>query len=302
MRNQGNNDTCEVAIIGAGPAGIAAALQLKRMGVDFVIFEKDAVGGLLKNANRVENYPGFPPGIPGPELVGLFKRQLRRAHIAVRNEEVNKLDFAGGRFLVETARGVLMSRLAVIASGTRPKEITDVEIPAAAQKRIYYEMHPLIKLTGKKIVIIGAGDAAFDYSLSLSGKNHVLILNRGERTKCLPVLYKKAMEVPRINYLKNISLTGIAADSREGVRMVCRGRRGFLMIRAEYVLCAVGRHPVLDFISKKITGTGEQLQRRRLLYVIGDVRGGFARQTAIAVGDGVRSAMEIGRRLCEGKR
>ncbi|MDP8228420.1 MAG: NAD(P)/FAD-dependent oxidoreductase, partial [Candidatus Electryoneaceae bacterium] len=61
-----------VAIIGAGPAGIAAVIQLQRYGVDPVILEKDAVGGLLRSANLIENYPGFPNGISGPRLVQLM--------------------------------------------------------------------------------------------------------------------------------------------------------------------------------------------------------------------------------------
>ena len=73
----------EVAIIGAGPSGIATAIQLKRYGIEPVILEKEEIGGVLKNANLVENYPGFPDGISGPELVKLFKKQVEnRRHLA----------------------------------------------------------------------------------------------------------------------------------------------------------------------------------------------------------------------------
>ena len=67
-----------VAIIGAGPAGLAAAIQLQRYGIDALLLEAEAVGGLLRNANLVENYPGFPQGIPGMELARLFAGQLER--------------------------------------------------------------------------------------------------------------------------------------------------------------------------------------------------------------------------------
>ncbi len=291
-----------MTIIGAGPAGIATAIQLKRMGIGFTLFEKNEVGGLLKNANLVENYPGFPSGITGVALVDLFKRQLRKANITVRNEEVKKLDFVGGRFLVETSSEPLRSRLVVIASGTKPKEITGLEIPAAARKMIFYEIHPLKKIAGRKIVVVGAGDAAFDYGLSLSRKNEVFIINRGERTKCLPVLLKKVAASPRITYMKNIAIAGIAGDSRESVRIECRSRKGFVMLRAHFVVFAIGRKVELDFLAKNITGQSERLQRRRFLYLVGDVHGRFARQTAIAVGDGVGAAMAIGRKLCKDKR
>jgi len=297
-----NNNEKAVTIIGAGPAGIATALQLKRMGIGFIIFEKNEVGGLLKNANLVENYPGFPSGITGAALADRFKRQLRKANIRVRNEEVKKLDFAEGRFLVETPSKLLRSRLVVIASGTKPKEIADLEIPAAVRKKIFYEIYLLKKIAGRKIVIVGAGDAAFDYGLSLSGKNDVFIVNRGEKTKCLPVLLKKVAASPRITYLKNIAIASIAGDSRENVRIECRSRKGFTTLRADFVVFAIGRTVELDFLTKNITGQSGRLQRRRLLSLVGDVHGRFARQTAIAVGDGVGAAMAIGRKLCEDKR
>ncbi len=68
----------EVIIIGAGPAGMTAAIQLKRYGIPFVLLEKERVGGLLWNANLVENYPGFPAGVSGPRLVGLIEKQMER--------------------------------------------------------------------------------------------------------------------------------------------------------------------------------------------------------------------------------
>jgi len=81
----------DVVIIGAGPAGISAAIQLKRYGIEPTLLEKEEIGGLLKNANLVENYPGFPNGVPGPELVKLFKKQLENAQIKVHFEKVLKL-------------------------------------------------------------------------------------------------------------------------------------------------------------------------------------------------------------------
>ena len=78
----------DVAIIGAGPAGIAAAIQCHRQGIDFILFEQAQVGGLLNNAHLVENYPGFPAGIAGRFLIDKFSRQLSNLSVAVITEQV----------------------------------------------------------------------------------------------------------------------------------------------------------------------------------------------------------------------
>ncbi len=84
-----------VAIIGAGPAGIAAAIQLKRQSVPFTIFEQNEVGGLLRNANWIENYPGFPKGISGLNLIEQFQKHLNQWQIQVKTEsvEAHKMHF-----------------------------------------------------------------------------------------------------------------------------------------------------------------------------------------------------------------
>ena len=96
----------EVLIIGAGPAGIAAAMQLKRYGLDPHIVECSAIGGLLHNANLVENYPGFPGGIPGPKLVSLLKQHVRDLHLRLTYGEVTRLDIVDGVFRAKTSVAV----------------------------------------------------------------------------------------------------------------------------------------------------------------------------------------------------
>jgi thioredoxin reductase (NADPH) len=97
-----------VAIIGAGPAGLMAALQLRRYEIDILLVEADRVGGLLHNANRVENYPGFPGGAPGVELVRRFEAQVRAVGIEVTRDKVSELDYSGESFTVRTQRHVGM--------------------------------------------------------------------------------------------------------------------------------------------------------------------------------------------------
>src|SRR4030067_3593524 len=98
-------DIEDVIIIGGGPAGIAAAIQLKRYGLNPLIFERGALGGLLRNANLVENYPGFPGGISGMKLVGLLEQQARDFALRVTYAAVIRVDRAAGSFQVKTRQG-----------------------------------------------------------------------------------------------------------------------------------------------------------------------------------------------------
>ena len=93
----------KVAIIGAGPAGISSAIQLKRFGIDPIVFESDQIGGLLHNANLVENYPGFPDGISGEKLCMLFIEQFNKCNTNIINEEVITLDYIDNEFMPLTS-------------------------------------------------------------------------------------------------------------------------------------------------------------------------------------------------------
>jgi thioredoxin reductase len=292
-------ETHEVLIIGAGPAGLATAIQLKRYGIAPLIFERDQIGGLLWNANLVENYPGFPAGITGPRLVRLFEQQARRLSIQVLFEEVLELSFGGGLFQVTTARHVYHSRVAVIASGTKPREVLDLSIPPDLQKRISYEVHPRLGLQGQRIAIIGAGDAAFDYALNLGRENDVIILNRSVQTSCLPLLRERASASPRITYCPNMRVTRIAGTPSGDLKLDCTSFDGVTSIYASYIIIAVGRDPQLDFISSALLEQAEHLHEQGILYIIGDVKNGIYRQTAIAVGEGVLAAMKIHQYLKE---
>ena len=89
----------DVAIIGAGPAGIATAIQLKRYDIDALIFEKDEIGGLIRNANKIGNYPGYPKGISGIRFVELMKMHLANSCINVINQPIDNLEFEDGLFI-----------------------------------------------------------------------------------------------------------------------------------------------------------------------------------------------------------
>ena len=283
----------EVVIIGAGPSGLATALQLERYGIKPLIIEKDNIGGLLHNANLVENYPGFPGGIPGPELVNLIEQQVKAHEINILHGKVEKLNYSDERFEFLVSGRKFHSNLAVIATGTKPREFKEFDIPEIIQERVCYEVYPLLKLKNKQIAIVGAGDAAFDYGLNLAQENEIFILNRSRTISCLRLLKARADQNPRIHYSPETSIASISTKPAGGIILECKTPLETRLLAVDYLVGAIGRDPNLDFISGQFLEIAIQLENSGKLYYVGDVVNGLYRQTAIAVGDGILAAMKI---------
>jgi thioredoxin reductase len=278
----------EVVIIGAGPAGITAAIQLKRYGIPFVLLEKERVGGLLWNANLVENYPGFPAGVSGPKLIGLLEKQLERIGVEVSYDYVLRVakNINKPKFQIQTQKTTFSTSQLIIAAGTRPVPIP-LDIPENCQRKVFSEVRPLLEMHDMRIVVVGAGDAAFDYALNLVKKrNFVTIINRGGDVKCLGLLWERAIAEAAIEYRANTPVKAVELDEARG-KLKVRTEAG-ASITADFLLFAIGRVPQTEFLS------AEHMNRHTEgLYFVGDVKNGLYRQAAIAAGDGLRAAMDI---------
>ena len=264
--------TEQVTIIGAGPAGIAAGIQLKRYGITPMVLERETVGGLLRNANLVENYPGFPNGISGPKLIQLIDAQRKAASLEVSFQDVLEVDREGELFVVKTDKESFYTRILVVASGTKPRKFTDLEIPKELSGKVFHEVYPLVEEKGKHIAIIGGGDAAFDYAINLYKTNRVTILNRSKTKKCLPLLWERVQKIAEIRYMDEIVVDKLEPGNGEGLRLVCAGAEGEKIIEVSYLIGAIGREPNLDFLSKSIEEEIGGLQTSGVLVLIGDVK------------------------------
>lgn len=283
----------EVVIIGAGPAGVAAAIQLRRYGVRFVLLERERIGGLLWNANLVENYPGFPNGITGPRLVGLFEKQMGRLGVDVVLDEVTALDVEESLPIVKARSNSYCPQVVVVASGTTPRPFP-LNIPANVRGRVFSTVSPILKARNKHVVIVGAGDAALDQALNLLRRNTVTILNRNSAVPGLPLLWERVQSSAGFNYCDETNVADIAAsEESRSLTLQCESNGTRSTISADYAIFALGRESEMGFLSPRTLELESTLVERGHLYFIGDVKNGLLRQTAIAAGDGLRAAMQI---------
>jgi len=294
----------DIAIIGAGPAGIASAIYLKRAGLSPVVFERDEPGGLLLNANLVENYPGFPKGISGLDLVSRMIEQLNSNNIKIEKETVKSVDHIKNGFEIVTDSQNYFSRNVILATGTRPKKIELRGINRITRKRVFYEIVklPIEEEKRKRILIIGGGDAAFDYAINLRNRGHrAIIVSRSEMT-CLPLLKRRARKAG-IQILSEVELNLVKEEKNE-IILIGRRKQRRIEIKGDYLLIACGREPNLTILSSRLKKNlfGKFNPPRTNvpgLYMIGDVIRGKHRQTGVAVGDGVLAAMLIADHMIE---
>ena len=285
-----------VSVIGAGPAGISLAIQLKRFGIGFFLFEKKRVGGLLRNGYLIENYPGFPKGISGENLSDLFGKHLDLLDIDViySKVEVVKFDRKKNRFKIFFDRGIYFSDYVVFATGTVPVYPESVDgFSDEIKGNIFFEITELIGLSGKNFLIIGGGDAAFDYALSLSGSNNTTIALRSNKPRALSTLVERVRMSDKSEILSGVYIKSIEHNSDGKLIVSFLGGSENFSIRFDSVIFATGRvsDNVLYTELYRDNNLPDMIKERAL--IIGDAKNGIFRQVSIAVGDGLKTAMEI---------
>ncbi len=282
-------------IIGGGPAGISAALQLQRFGLRTVLFEKNELGGLMLNANLVENYPGFPSGASGRKLAMNFKKQLENTcvrWIKLNVEAVTKDDTT---FQICTDGKIFQAHTVIIATGSVPKKLNILGEKILESKRLFYDVRNIPNCHNKKIAIVGSGDIAFDYSLTMAKQGaKVIILSRSKVrpikplarliSLCKNITIQDSIEIEKIN------------DNKQAI--VVYGVGGQTAI-VDFIIVAIGRIPSLGILPKewrKVLLCNPAGLENKGLFLAGDVTGGF-RYIGIAVGHGLNAAMKVERFL-----
>ena len=267
----------KVAVIGAGPAGMAATIQLVRSGHDVQVFEKERVGGLLWNARWVDNYPGFPGGISGPELATLMEKQFLGHIDNIIINEVHEIEKTGTGFSI---KGLDFDGV-ILCTGTAPKKAGFTgEDELAAAGLLLYGIAEADDWRGvKEVAIIGGGEASMDMALNLAKSGiRVTILYRSEPEGIL-ALKQMAFTEEGINWLE-----GEVQEARMEEKAILKTETAELSF--DRVNVAVGGEAMMPrFVGFDLDNPPPGL------LIAGDVVRGGLGQTAIAVGDGIEMAM-----------
>lgn len=277
-----------IAVIGAGPAGIAAAIQLARAGHEVSVYEQSRIGGNLWNAGFVENYPGFPGGITGRNLADLMESQFYEHEFTVRTASVSEIRKIDAGYLVVSEKEETFDGI-IICTGTVPRKAGfPGEEELARAGLLHYGISRLKNLPESgDALVIGGGESSMDMALSLAEMGlRTVLLHRSELRGIRNLLDEIAAE-DYISLLQGNVLGARQHGEKAVIQVETAGGKEEKPF--DLVLVAVGRERNLPKL------TGIDAENSPGFRIAGDARHGGLGQTAMAVGDGVRAAMEVGR-------
>lgn len=296
-------DYSDLAIVGAGPTGMAAAIYTTREDIKTVLFEPGAVGGLTSTTDRIDNYPGFPDGVGGLDLADNLEKQARRFGAEFRlGVKVIGITDQGRYKQIETSAGMHYAKSVLIATGSRYRRL---EVPGEAEltsKGVHYCATcdgPVYK--GKEVFVIGGGNSAMQESLFLSKfASKITLLVRGTALKGSEFLIKKVTSMPNLTIQYNSAVKSLKRENARVVIDVVEGDHE-TKLETDGVFVFIGLTPNTQWIKPPIrldeagfVKTDKTLQTNMPgVYAAGDVRSGSTLQIASAVGEGVTAALMI---------
>jgi thioredoxin reductase (NADPH) len=287
-----------ILIAGAGPAGVACAIQLKRSNVKFLLISEN-VGGLVRNANLIENLAGFSKGISGKDYAHLLKEHLKNLSIPVIFEKILKIESSNDKTRVFTEHQIYSCQFLVFALGTIPKMLNVPGESYCFQKGLLkYEVVNVIPILHKRDIssccIIGSGDAAYDYALNLAKYiSQVFILQRNEKSKALPLLQERVNKNPRISVITNVSIEKFCLIRQNEVQLFLNSLSDLTTINTSLVVVAIGREPNSSLLSSINAIDNQKDEEKSRILFIGDIKNANKRQISLALGNGISVAMEL---------
>jgi thioredoxin reductase (NADPH) len=300
--------TYQVVIIGGGPAGLTAGLYCARSRFDTLLIERGVIGGQITNAERVENYPGFPKGISGIELGRLIHEQATSYGLETLLAEVTKAVPNQRHNLASTSEGDFVSESIIIASGSQFRKLGVPGEDKFVGKGVSYCATcdgPLFK--GKTVAVIGGGDAAVTEALYLSKfASSVKVIHRRNQLRASKILQERAMAEPRIELIWDTVVTQIEGDGVVKQLMLKNTKNVKISIlELAGIFVAIGSEPnsaqwrgLLRLNEEGYIITNELMETKIPgIFAAGDVRHNSARQAITAAGDGATAAMSAARFL-----
>ena len=296
-------NTRELLILGGGPAGYTAAIYGARAGLSPLVLEMAGPGGQMATTNEVENYPGFPEGIGGPELALLMQQQAHRLGAETRNEMVLEVDLAGDVKRIRTDGGVYEARAVIIATGATPRMMG---VPGEAELRgmgvSYCATCDGFFSRNMDVCVVGGGDTAIEDALFLSNVcKSVTLIHRRDAFRAAKGLVKKLDRVENITLMMDtlpVRVNGKMQVDSLRVKNKHTGEEQELSCAGVFV--AVGQVPHSELYKGQIEmdeagyilADGETLMTSMPgVFVAGDIRKKGLRQILTAAADGAIAAV-----------
>ncbi|MFZ0514260.1 MAG: thioredoxin-disulfide reductase [Candidatus Nitrosopolaris sp.] len=310
--NSGKVSLYEVIIIGSGPAGYTAGIYTSRARLKTLLVTGTLPGGQLMTTSEVENYPGFPNGIFGPELMMNMRQQAERFGTIAIDDEVIQVDFKQRPFKITTSSEIFESESVIVCTGASPRKLGIKEEQRFAGRGVSYCATcdgPFFK--GEDIVVVGGGDTALEEATFLTkfGKS-VKVVHRRDSLRASKILQDKAFENPKIEFLWNSAVSDITGDKKIAsvvVRDVYNGKEQ--KIQAGGLFVAIGHDPntgifrgQLELDDKGyIVLKNNSLTSVEGVFAAGDVHDYRYRQAITAGGFGCMAALDVEKWLTERK-
>lgn len=306
------NEHVKVLIIGSGPAGYSAAIYASRAGLSPVLYTGGQPGGQLTITNDVENYPGYPDGIQGPEMMEDFRKQAERFGTQVRYGLATKVDFTKRPYQVEIdEQKTILADTVLISTGASAKwlgieseaRLNGKGVSACAVCDGFF-------FKGQEVAIVGAGDTACEEASYLSNIcSKVYMIVRRDEMRASQIMQNRVIKNPKIEILWNTETEEILGEEEvTGVRLINNktGEKTELAISGFFV--AIGHDPntaiFKDFIHRDESGyiktiPGSTRTNVEGVFACGDAQDRIYRQAVTAAGTGCMAALDAERFLAE---
>ena len=305
----------KVLIIGSGPAGYTAALYASRANLNPVVYEGNQPGGQLTQTTEIENFPGYPDGVQGTEMMEHFRMQAMRFGSEIKSRTIAKVDFSKRPFVCIDEKGELIEAETVIIStgaSARYLGLPDEEkykglgVSACATCDGFFYKN-------RSVAVVGGGDTACEEALYLAGLAHkVYLIVRRDVLRASKVMQERVRENPKIEILFNCNTEGLFGnDLLEGahiVRFKDTPKEERFDIDIEGFFLAIGHHPNTEIFKDYIERDSEGYIKVKGATSHTNVEGVFAagdccdpryRQAVVASGSGCKAAMDAERFLLE---
>ena len=299
-----------VIIIGSGPAGLTAALYTARANLEPLVFTGTEIGGQVSITNEVENYPGFPEGLTGPELVEKFQKQAERFGARVEYAEVTEVDFGLHPFRVRSYDSEHEAKAIIVATGASARKLgVPGEVDFTGRGVSYCATCDGFFFRNKDVVVIGGGDSALEEGVFLTKfASRVRIIHRRDQLRAGFALQERAKRNEKIEFVWDTIVTEINGNGEvESVQVENVKTGEVATLNTEGVFVYIGHYPnsqlfkgVLDMDEHGYLTT-DRLTRTSLpgVFAAGEITDSVFRQVVTSAGEGCKAAIQVERYLAE---